>query len=400
MLEKKNSLSLFAAVFTVLIVGVMALFFSFYEPWLPAGPELIPDGTFSTTMATNSWTGWNQRAQLLPDGGFNDSPGVVLTAVSNKHGTLRFSVPDIRETDAFRVSLHATASGVRKGKKGWNMPRAVFCYYDKNNKGMFSIPHQIFSAGKDRSWKTHVAFFPVPSAAVNARLYLQNLGRFGTLRVDDISITPVRARSSAPWCKTFFGLLWFIAAALSTMALQLWKRRFGWLICATILLILIGVLLPGAVLDGALQQAYQKIHTLRATISPPEITAAPSGQPVLPKPSAPPEEKPPLFTGKEVFDHVHFVGHFILFSLLALLSALSWFSAKPSLRLALALFAGLTLFAGATEVLQFITSDRHASLIDLGIDLIGMAIVILLAFLIAGLRQMAPAIKNKPHSVS
>jgi VanZ family protein len=262
---------------------------------------------------------------------------------------------------------------------------------------MFSIPHQVFSAEEDRLWETHIAFFPVPAGAADARFYLQNLGYAGTLRVDDISITPAQARAGTPWWKAFFGLLWFTAAGFSLTVLKLWKRRLGWAICVTVVLILIGALLPGEVLDGGIEQTGQTIQRLSEKLLPPEPAAvAPAGKPAPPKPSAPKEEKPPLFTGEEAFDNAHFIGHFTLFSLLALLTAISWFSGKPPLRLAAAVFTGLTLFACATEVLQFITPDRSASLYDVRTDLAGMAIVILLIFAAVHIRRIVFAAKNKP----
>lgn len=396
MFANRISRNLCIAAFAGLTVGAMTLFFALYEPWQPAGPEIIPDGGFSTPAATNGWAGWSPLARIVPDGGFNGSPGVVLTTTaSNRHGVLRFFVTEIAGRKAFRVSLRAATSDVRGGAEPWQVPRSLFCYYDQNKKGLYHIRHQIFSAEKQQPWRSYAAFFPVPEEAVEARFYLQNLGRDGVLRVDDVSVIPVRPRSSAPWWKAFFGLLWFAAAGLSAAALSLWKRRFGPLICATVVLILIGVLLPGELLDGGIEQTKQGIQMLSKKFSPPKPAAASAGQPAAPQPAAPKEEKPPLFTGAEALDHAHLIGHFALFSLLALLCALSWFSEKPSLRRAAAVFAGLTLFAAATEALQFVTIDRIASLYDLRTDLAGMAIVILLVFAAARLRRTVFASKNK-----
>ena len=53
MLKKPANRTLFTALFAVLTVGGMALFFNLYEPWRPVGPELIPDGGFSAPESTN-----------------------------------------------------------------------------------------------------------------------------------------------------------------------------------------------------------------------------------------------------------------------------------------------------------------------------------------------------------
>jgi VanZ family protein len=377
-LGKRN---LFASVFAVLTVGTMFLFFSLIELWEPVGPELIPDGSFSSPAATNGWSGWSQRAQLDSDSGFRGSAGVVLATSSNKYGILRFTVHNLTNTPGFRVSLRATAQHVVRGKESYYHPRAVFVFYDAKSKPVFCIRNTVCKILKDRGWRQYKDFFPVPDGAVSARLYIQNLGAEGTMRADDVSVIPVRARPSAPWWKLFFGTLWTAAFGLCLFVLRLWTRRHGFLILLTLTAIMIGIVLPGKILDGAIEKTIQTAKSLHPEpVRPAPQPAVQTVKPAAAKPAEPKEEPvvPPLFD----VDHAHLAGHLVLFSLLAFFSTLSWLSATSSPRRAAVVYAGLTFFAAATEVLQFIPPGRSAGLNDLRTDLAGMAGAVVLVLLL------------------
>lgn len=385
MFEPTAKRNLFASVFAVLTVGAMALFFNVYEPWRPVGPELIPDGSFSTPAATNIWSGWNDLTRLVPDGGWKGSPGVVLAASSNEHGILRFTVCDLTNVPAFRVSLRATAHGVVRGEKKYHAPRAVFFFNDAKAKSLYGRHHSVLSISKDTGWQRYTDFFPVPKGAVNARLHIQNLGVAGVMQIDDISVVPVRERSDAPWWKLFFGALWTTAFGLCLFALRPWARRYGFLIMITLTLIMIGIVLPGKFLDDSITKALHTAKSLRPKTV--VIAPAPAGQPVKETAAQSAPSKPPAPKEDRV-EQTHVIGHFTLFSLLAFLSALSWVSAPYSLRRAVAVFAGLVFFAAATEVLQFIPPGRSAGLSDLSIDVVGMGVAVVLILLLRGIQRL------------
>jgi VanZ family protein len=383
MFDKRTSRNLFAVSFAALTVGIMALFFNLYEPWQPIGPELIPDGSFSSPAATNEWSGWNEWTRLVPDGGLGESPGVVLTTSSNKHGILRFTVYDLTNVPAFRVSLRATAHGIVRGKEGYHLPRAVFFYKDTEAKSLFRLHHGILIIPKDRGWRCYKDYFPVPAGAVNAQLQIQNLGVAGIMQIDEVSVVPVRERPDAPWWKLFFGTLWTVAFGLCLFALRLWARRYGFLIVVTFFLIITGIIMPGKPLDDAIEKTVQTVKSLL----PEKVTPVPPPLAQSSAPAKPKVESVITLPGTEV-EHAHLIGHLTLFSLLAFLSALSWLPVKPSLKRTGAMFAGLVFFAAATETLQFITADRAAALSDLYIDTTGMAGAVILAFVLRSLQSL------------
>lgn len=386
MFDKKTSRNLFTALSAVLTVGFMALFFNLYEPWQPIGPELIPDGSFSSPAATNTWIGWNQKAKVTADGGFGGSPGIVLTTSSNEHGILRFTVYDLTNVPAFRVSLRATAQGVVKGKEGYFLPRAVFFYKDTKAKSLFSLHHGIMIIPKDRSWRRYKDFFPVPNDAVNAQLQIQNLGVAGIMQVDEVSVIPVCARPSAPFWKLFFGTLWTMSFGLCLFVLRPWVRRYGFLIMVTLFLIMTGIVLPKDILNGTIEKTVQTAKNLA-----PKTVPLASQPPVQAEKEAPAQPAAPDLT---VVDQTHLVGHFTLFSLLAFLSALSWLCTPPSLKHTSAVFAGLVLFAAATEVLQFITADRAAALSDLRVDTAGMAGAVAIVFFLRRIQHRIQKVRT------
>ncbi len=375
---------LFIALFAVLTVGIMALFFNIYEPWQPIGSELIPDGSFSTPAATNSFSGWNEWTKLSPDGGCGGSPGVVLTATSNRNGTLRFTVYNLTNIPAFRASLRAAAHGVARGKEGYHVPKALFYYRDANGKSLFNLHHGIMDiTKKDTGWRYYKDFFPVPKGTIDACFHVGNAGVAGVMQVDDLSVIPVRARSDALWWKCFFGTLWTAAFGLCLAALRPWARRYGFLIMATLVMIMIGIILPGKPLDDTIEKTAQAVKHL---MPKPAAPASPPGLPIIVRSAKPKEEV--VADKPTATKQAHVVGHFIMFSLLAFLSALSWLAVPASLKRAGAVFAGLAFFAAATEVLQFIPSDRSAGLSELRIDLAGMAGAVVLIFAIRCIQRL------------
>lgn len=379
--KRKISVSIFA----VLTVVSTAVFFSFYDPWQPVGPELIPDGRFSSSSATNGWSGWGEWTRLVPDGGFGGSPGAVLTCSSNAHGTLRFTVYNLTNIPAFRVSLRAAAHGIVPGKEKYHVPRAVFFYQDQAGKNLYGLHHGVTDISKDTGWKRYEDVFPVPAGASNGRFHIQNLAVGGIMQVDDLSVVPVRERPSAPWWKLFFGTLWMTSFGLCLFVLRPWAHRLGPLIMLVLALIMTGIVLPGELLDSSIEKSLHTAKHLIPKPAPPAVVAQtpkPDVQPAVKKPAEKPKPEPAITMIDTTVDHVHVLGHFGLFSLLAFLCALSWISAPLSKRRVFPVLACLTFFAAATEVLQFIPPERSAGLGDLLVDTAGMAGAVVLVCLL------------------
>lgn len=315
-------------------------------------------------VVSDDWKGWGPLVHRTED-------GATLETTSNKNSSLRFTLPSIENEVGFMVSMRARATGVVPGVKNWHCPRAVFCYYDENDKGIYGTPHAVFTTEKERWWKTHRAFFPVPERGVRARFHLQNFGLAGVLDVEHVSIVPAKPRASFPYWKALFAFLWFSALGICVVALRLWRQRFGWIICGLIFAIIIGVLLPKDALNYAIQTSCKPqkiISNLRKT--PP---VPPSGE----KPEV--KSKPRSRSKKELIEYSHGAGHVTLFGLLSLFATLSWLQKSGIRKRSVAIFSGLILFAAATEVLQNVTPDRRAGWSDLSLDIIGIVVAFVVA---------------------
>lgn len=382
-----------SALFAVLTVGAMALFFSRYDPWVAIGPEQIVDGGFESGRCRSEWRGWDDLVRQTADGGFGGSGGVTLLTASNRNGVLRRAVSDLGSIPAFRASLRAKASGVRRGERAYHVPRALFYYRDLEGRGIWKIRHGIIDLADDADWRFYSDVFPVPERVLDAQFHIQNLGFGGILQIDDVSLVPVRPRRSAPWWKLFFGTLWMGAFSVCLFALAPWRRRFGLLVTITAFLILGGIVMPSDTLDDGILSAKRSVTETLKPLCPapapgPAIRAVPSPEDPRPAPPGVPQ------TPEREMNRAHEIGHLALFSLLGALAALCWVTHPVRFRRVLVVIAGGSAFAAATEVLQYITPDREAGWNDLFTDLRGIVPAILAVALLrlmqrASLRRSA-----------
>lgn len=373
-----------AALFAVLTVGSMALFFNFYEPWLPIGPDRINDGGFETPGCISEWTGWNNLTRRDSTAGYKNSAGFVLETSPKHHGTLRTVIAEVDHIPAIRVSARAKAENIQGGERGYHIPRVVFFYRDSSGKALYSRPHTVFGLKKDSRWKRYSNVFPVPEDVLDGRLYLQNIGAEGTLYLDDLSVIPVSPRPSTPFFQILFTILWIAAFSFCLLALTPWKSLtgIGSLLCA--LTIITGVIFPGEILDNAILRSAealkQSMHRSKPAAQQEPVITLKNTQPE-PTPVKKADSKRPTPKTKSPEDtlvgNVHVSGHFMLFLTLAALSVFTWAPpSKPTWFIGLT-FVGLALFASATEVLQFTTPDRKPGFSDLFVDFYGILFAVI-----------------------
>lgn len=397
MRQKTSILKSAVVAFCVLTVGGMAFFFNLYTPWQAAGPNQIDDGSFETATGTNSWTGWSDLTTLEPEGGYRKSAGLVLGTEPNRHSTLKLKIKDTETFPAFQLSMRATATGVREGKLFWHHPRAIFFFRTATGKSRFDISHCLFSLGKDAKWRTYKKTFPVPKDAETGWLYLQNLGKAGTLQVDDIAVIPAVMRPSALFFSILFVTLIGIALALSLAILKPWTRPAGIAVLLTALAILAGVTAPGELLDSGIETSFETVTDLTQRLEAPKLTSTPKipvaaavqkTAPALKKTAAPARPARNHTARVDPIGWAHRAGHFCLFMLLAVLSMVCWAPARASWRRGITVLACLFLFAAATETLQFAIPGRTARLTDLFVDLRGILIAACISFFLTHIKRL------------
>ena len=389
MTGKKQNSQRKTALFALLTVAGMALFFNLYNPWIPVGPDRILDGGFENPSCIEEWTGWGERVSLTPQAGFQKTSGVQIRTTPTKNGILRKTITEIENVSAFQVSLRATTQNVQGGKESWYFPRSVFFYRTTENKALFNISHGIFMIDKDSHWKHYTETFPVPDHVKNVTLQVQNLGVGGILCIDDLSIIPVKRRASAPLFTLFFTLLWSAALLSNVITLRLWKTTWGIGVLLVAALILLGVLLPSQTLNQGIDATYSSAK--KATQQIEQLVSKPDPQQ---KPTSLQKPETEEFIAKKEAEPIHYahrLGHAALFMLLAMLSMLCWNAPSAPRRRPLFILAGLSLFAAATEIIQFITPDRTAKPPDFAIDLSGILLAVVLAQLATRYQRKAPA---------
>ncbi len=363
-----------AFVFTVLIIGGMTLFFSRYDPWEPIGAERIADGGFEGEAWQTQWTGWNDLVRHTEQRGFRNSAGVVLNTTSGRNGILRRTVRTPADTPAFRASLRAKANGIVRGRLGYHIPRALFYYRDRQGKGMWSVSHGIVNLRKDSGWNMYSNVFPVPDDVMDAHLHIENGGVAGVLYIDDVSLVPVRPRTSAPWWRTAFAVLWMSTFGFWLFRLRPWRKKSGLAATGLTLLILAGIVMPGEALDDAIRSGKSVLSERVMRAPEPHTDERQSAEaeqtPAVSAASASEPETAARTPAREM-DQAHETGHRVLFALLGCLAGFCWLEPPRLWYRAVWLTAGLTCFAAATETLQMITPDREAGWSDLLTDLSG-----------------------------
>ncbi|MFA5689983.1 MAG: VanZ family protein [Kiritimatiellales bacterium] len=368
-IRKKN-----AGIFALAALAGILILFAFYSPWKSAGGDLISDGSFETAESTEQWTGWSERAERLAGAGYKNSTGIKLTASPGKRGDLYITVTNLAGCDAFIAIARARTEGeMIIDDSGWRLPRGIFFYRTAAGRGIWSENHTFFRLDKPVRWKKYSEVFPVVRDTVDARLHLQNLAPGGVLYVDDVSLIPAHRRTSATPVFTGALLLWAAAFIYALRACAPWKKRGGMLMTAIALLIVLGSAVPGRVLDRGIHVVASFVQHPAEVVTPAKMPskdahgdrASPAASAVL-KP--PPPEKTPLKSqtlyGNRIVGTVHLHGHFILFTLLAAVSAFSWRTLLP-------VAGGLLIFSAAVETLQLMIPDRGASLSDFWINIAG-----------------------------
>ncbi len=372
------------ALWLVLMTG----FFATYRPFHPEGPDLLGDlGTFDRglPLAPHRWTSeppgdvreqaWQHYGDVAwdPEGGLAGSGAARLQAgPEGQRAALRWRLPDAGRFRYLGISCWVRSEGVRKGKQEWAWPRVLLVPRDARGRGLWDHQRPSLIVEGDLPWTRMEGIYRVYPHDAWIEVYLQQAGSAGTLWVDEVHLHEMRLEVGYAAWKAFFAAGWFLLVGGCFHVLGILRGRWRWPFLLVVVAILLGVMLPGQVLNYETKRVVDSVSRVarhvRAAwrVSPPRESAKEPGRPGTERR----REAPPLVDVRNMKKK----GHFAFFLVLGVVARFAWVRRRRDGSLAPWpwFLGGLVLFTGATEVLQFVTWTRTPSLYDWGIDLAGL----------------------------
>jgi VanZ family protein len=371
-------------VLAAVFLGVMALFFTYHDPYRDVGGDILVGSDFEQnpfdvggTKPDGPWRGSGASISWEPHGGFDSSGGIRLAPHQGHGSNLRYTVTDPRRFQFLRVAGRLRSERIVVSERGGNTARLLLFFTDRDDQPHWDYPHVVCVITATQPWQRCVRVFPVPEFAVAAHVVVQNAAASGTLWVDELRLTPAVEKPSTFVWRATFATSWCGILAYCAWTARLPRQKLGVPILAIGILIIAGVGAPEPALEKILSSSAQALNALvdghfaNLRTPPAQATVRSPGTRVQEVGTS--EQQPPLPSGSVIA--VKKLGHFVLFGLLALLAFLSATrrqSSESSTRLRASAFAtvalALFLFAAAAEIMQFLTTTRTPSLFDWAID--------------------------------
>lgn len=365
----------------VAVLAAMTAYFLFHDAYRDRGPDFsgaasgFPASPVAVEEDDGPWHARGPDARWVPRGGSAPGRGAVRLGVRDGRGsTLEYRfLPEGRRF--LRIRAHLRPEGLLPGTRSWHLGRVYMVVRDEQGQHRWDFKHTVCMAGGTRDWSWCEAVLEIPEFAREVSVAVQNSGHGGALWVDALALVPAESKPFEGLWRTVFAALWAAVFVGSVHVLRLLSRPLGAAIALAVAVIVAGVALPDRVLDRTVRQAIRAtasvVRVARDTLGTPP--PAPSPAPPASAARVAPDPPTPWIPLKKA-------GHFVLFALLGWLATRSFrawarttAAPRPAVRHRAALLAlGLAVFAGATEVLQFLSVTRQPTLTDWGIDLAGL----------------------------
>ncbi len=410
--DSPGALLLSCLIPALLFLGLMGLFYSTYDPYLVAGPEIEIGGDFTTNPLKpgSGWKTLSPRLYWTEGEGFGGSAGLRLETRDEKGGRVDFVIENPRQYEALRLSGRMRVERVVMGRHPWRSARILLFFTDHLGKAHWDLPHTLCSLTGTQGWQRYEASFVVPSYAKHGQIVVQNPARSGTAWADDLHLTPVRAKSTVGTWKTLFATAWGVMLLYCIFRLRLWQRPWGTVLVLTTLIIVAGVALPATTVGAALEGPVELVASVQELAAPPKLTTTPpqvaekksvtaeakteergAAQKTVKRARKPEKKKlttDQLVTRNAISHQLKKSGHGLLFAVLGLFGLLSLARAEAlSFGSIVLLLSGLLLFAAATELLQITVVNREPRLFDAFIDSTGATCGLSIAWLVHHLRR-------------
>lgn len=369
-------------VFFALATLATILFALNTPPYLPIGPELLRNPGLADGL--EGWKVQGEREAVQADGRGGVSLRLADPARSLGLTQVRH---DLGGYPRLMLSADLACTGVEAGKRGWEKARLVLSSHDEQGRWI-PASHVVANLTGSLGWQRYAEVFtPVPQAR-QWRVSLQLPRATGHLEARALSLREAGENY-------VFGAGRFLAFTFwAIFLLVLLKGRFtgegGYFFKGAALLtlgfILWGTLMPVQTRTEVLAEGNRVVRELRQRFMAEPARVESLQEPAVQTAGLSRAAAPELEIGSDQAK----AGHFLLFALLAFFLGISLRHGGGWLPLAVELFQ----LGAVTEMLQFFVEKRTPLVSDLGIDMAGGALGLILAL---GVSRLAGLLKGPAH---
>ena len=334
----------------VLLASLTIAMFGFGERYVGVAADLV----------SGDFTGPNWRERGAGIDSFAEGT-LTLRATDRMTRTgIDYLMPRPSNADQLRLAADVRIEGVARNLQPYANARVFLVQITASGRSQWHLPHHLFNESGTRDWQTLEEVFRLDPATERLRLSI-TLDRVpGTLQVRNLELQPVEEAPWVPASRIVLLLLWagYLVWCIGSILRQpapAWLRLAGGLL-------VIGILAGGLLPHGSKTLFLDGLAGLQ-----PAETTGPNVAPARPAQN---------LTDIQDTDGLHWpalhkLGHVAAFALLTV--AALGLSNRGSLVRRVVPVLG---FAGITETLQLLSLDRTGSLIDVGIDAVGVVLAL------------------------
>lgn len=345
-----------ARVWLALLLAIATIvLFGWYDRYERSGDDLI---------AGFSDPGWQERGT----GEIERQPDAARLSNDDASTTLAidYVLPRPVESGRLRLQVEVRYRDVIRGDGRYADARLFLVQRDDAGRNLWHHPHNLLNASGTRDWQALNGVFALGRTTTSLRLTVSLSRSTGTLWLRGLRLYPVTETIEGTVARVVLLAAW--AAYLVWVVGGLLRRSgSGWparACVALIVIILAGAMLPNAT-KGLLSDGLDQLR--QAVSAEPPSSASSAAR------STAPAQASMIDGGGLGWSRLHEAGHLVLFGMLA--AALLALPGAGGVRRRVLLVLA---FAAITEVLQLLSLDRDATVVDFLVDAAGIAVALLL----------------------
>lgn len=339
------------------LLALTTLLFSYFEAYLPVGPELLQNADFE--LGLKNWQrGPAKEAAVLLGGG----KVLLLSTDSSKFIHITQKISDPQKYRLLRLSGEIRTRQVKAGKKDWQKARLILSSHDSKGQWLPASHHVALLTGS-KPWRHYAEVFKLIPEAEELQVSVQLPMATGTMWAKNLSLREVVERPSytvGKWvgivCWSLF-LFWLLLPHLAAPNIV---KRIA--ILLTVVAVFVGTMTTGDQQHKIQKDSYVTLQKMTTEKSTQEINSDYQHYQI--------EQQ----VDKKKLD-ITKLGHFMVFALLALCLSITFPAVGQKY-----LLIDISMLAGATEFLQFFIEGRTPLFNDWLIDTSGAILGLGLVF--------------------